>query len=173
MPEADDKIAKDFAVDTPQQNESFFLKGCSHLDWGMKNRLASIFNPDTGRTVMLAFDHGYFQGPTTGLERVDVNIVPLAPYADTLMLTRGIAAHQHPADLPRRHRAARDRRAEHPEGALRRGDRDLARGRDPTQRRRAGGAGLHRRRARDQAACNNMTRLIDRANPLRRSRCWR
>jgi putative autoinducer-2 (AI-2) aldolase len=39
---------------------------------------------------MLAFDHGYFQGATTGLERIDVNIMPLAPYADTLMLTRGI-----------------------------------------------------------------------------------
>ncbi|MCJ7680524.1 MAG: 3-hydroxy-5-phosphonooxypentane-2,4-dione thiolase, partial [Candidatus Aminicenantes bacterium] len=49
-----------------------------------------IFNPKTGRTVMLAIDHGYFQGPTTGLERIDLNIVPLLPYADTLMLTRGI-----------------------------------------------------------------------------------
>jgi putative autoinducer-2 (AI-2) aldolase len=56
----------------------------------MKNRLARIFNPKSGRTVMLAIDHGYFQGPTTGLERVDINILPLAPYADTLMLTRGI-----------------------------------------------------------------------------------
>jgi DhnA family fructose-bisphosphate aldolase class Ia len=56
----------------------------------MKNRLARIFNPQSGRTVMLAIDHGYFQGPTTGLERVDVNILPIVPYADTLMLTRGI-----------------------------------------------------------------------------------
>ena len=39
---------------------------------------------------MLAIDHGYFQGPTTGLERIDLNIVPLVPYADALMLTRGI-----------------------------------------------------------------------------------
>src|SRR5262249_6295804 len=60
------------------------------LDWGMKNRLARIFKPDTARTVMLAIDHGYFQGPTTGLERVDLNIVPLIPMADALMLTRGI-----------------------------------------------------------------------------------
>jgi putative autoinducer-2 (AI-2) aldolase len=67
------------------------LKGFfSTLDWGMKNRLARIFNPETGRTVMLAVDHGYFQGPTTGLERIDINILPLVPYADTLMLTRGI-----------------------------------------------------------------------------------
>ena len=56
----------------------------------MKNRLARIFKPETGRTVMLAIDHGYFQGPTTGLERIDLNIVPLVPYADALMLTRGI-----------------------------------------------------------------------------------
>jgi putative autoinducer-2 (AI-2) aldolase len=39
---------------------------------------------------MLAIDHGYFQGPTTGLERIDLDIVPLLPYADTLMCTRGI-----------------------------------------------------------------------------------
>jgi putative autoinducer-2 (AI-2) aldolase len=56
----------------------------------MKNRLSHIFNPESGKTVMLAVDHGYFQGPTTGLERIDLNIVPLAPYCDTLMLTRGI-----------------------------------------------------------------------------------
>lgn len=66
------------------------MKGSNSLDWGMKNRLARIFNPHSGRTVMLAIDHGYFQGPTTGLERIDLNILPLVPYADTLMLTRGI-----------------------------------------------------------------------------------
>ena len=63
---------KDFALGTPAKNEPFFLKGAGAYDWGMQNRLARIFRPDTGRTVMLAFDHGYFQGPTTGLERVDV-----------------------------------------------------------------------------------------------------
>jgi putative autoinducer-2 (AI-2) aldolase len=56
----------------------------------MQHRLARIFRPESGRTVMLAIDHGYFQGPTTGLERVDLNILPLVPYADALMLTRGI-----------------------------------------------------------------------------------
>jgi putative autoinducer-2 (AI-2) aldolase len=56
----------------------------------MQNRLARIFNPESGRTVMLAIDHGYFQGPTTGLERVDLDIVPLLPHCDALMLTRGI-----------------------------------------------------------------------------------
>ena len=49
-----------------------------------------MFRPSTNRTVMLAIDHGYFQGPTTGLERVDLQIVPLLPYADALMTTRGI-----------------------------------------------------------------------------------
>ena len=84
------KEAKQFYTDIPQKTEGFFLKGCNSMDWGMKNRMARIFNPQSGRTVMLAIDHGYFQGPTTGLERVDVNIMPLAPHADCLMLTRGI-----------------------------------------------------------------------------------
>ena len=91
MPDADGlKGAKNFFPDTPQKTEGFFLKGSNSLDWGMKNRLARIFNPKSGRTVMLAIDHGYFQGPTTGLERIDLNILPLVPHADTLMLTRGI-----------------------------------------------------------------------------------
>lgn len=81
---------KDFYLDIPARNTPFFLKGSGALDWGMQNRFARIFNAASGRTVMLAIDHGYFQGPTTGLERVDVNIVPLLPYADALMLTRGI-----------------------------------------------------------------------------------
>ena len=89
MPEAD-REGKDFGLGIPVKTEGFFLKGSQALDWGMQNRLSRIFNPDTGRTVMLAIDHGYFQGPTTGLERIDLNIVPIAPYADTLMLTRGI-----------------------------------------------------------------------------------
>lgn len=91
MPDVDElKEAKKFYMDRPQETEGFFLKGSNSLDWGMKNRLARIFNPKSGRTVMLAIDHGYFQGPTTGLERIDINILPLVPYADTLMLTRGI-----------------------------------------------------------------------------------
>jgi putative autoinducer-2 (AI-2) aldolase len=55
----------------------------------MKNRLARIFNPATAKTVMLAVDHGYFQGPITGLERIGISIVPLVPYADAVMITRG------------------------------------------------------------------------------------
>ena len=90
MPEADDGGTKNFSTDVPPPDGGFFLKGSGGYDWGMKNRLARIFRPETGRTVMLAFDHGYFQGPTTGLERIDLNIVPIAPAADALMLTRGI-----------------------------------------------------------------------------------
>ena len=84
------KEAKKFYTDVPQSTEGFFLKGSNNLDWGMKNRLARIFNPKSGNTVMLAVDHGYFMGTTTGLERIDLNIVPLLEHADTLMLTRGI-----------------------------------------------------------------------------------
>lgn len=91
MAEADSsQKEKQFHVDVPARSQAFFLKGSNEYDWGLKNRLASIFNPTSGRTVMLAFDHGYFQGPTTGLERIDVTILPLLPYTDTLMLTRGI-----------------------------------------------------------------------------------
>ncbi|TKD18325.1 3-hydroxy-5-phosphonooxypentane-2,4-dione thiolase [Rhodobacter capsulatus] len=90
MADLDDiKEGKDFGLDRPADLQGFFLKGAAHYDWGMKNRLSRIFNPKTGRTVMLAFDHGYFQGPATGLERMDLNILPLADHADVLMCTRG------------------------------------------------------------------------------------
>ena len=60
------------------------------MDWGMKNRLARIFNQKSGKTVMLAVDHGYFQGPTTGLKKPRETITPLLPYCDSLFATRGI-----------------------------------------------------------------------------------
>lgn len=84
------KDGKDFGNGIPVQEKPFFLKGSNHLDWGMQSRLSRLFNPKSGRTVMLAFDHGYFQGPTTGLERIDLTIAPLMPYADVLMCTRGV-----------------------------------------------------------------------------------
>ena len=59
------------------------------MNWGMKNRLSRMMNPKTGRCVMLAVDHGYFQGPTTGLENLGQTVNPLLPYADALMITRG------------------------------------------------------------------------------------
>lgn len=56
------------------------------MDWGLSNRLNRILKPNT---VMLAVDHGYFLGPTSGLERPGETVAPLLPYADSLMLTRG------------------------------------------------------------------------------------
>ncbi|MGH9339443.1 MAG: 3-hydroxy-5-phosphonooxypentane-2,4-dione thiolase [Acidobacteriota bacterium] len=84
------KDVKNFYLDVPFENKPFFLRGANALGWGMQNRFSRIFNPQSGRTVMLAIDHGYFLGPTSGLERVDVNIVPILPYCNALMLTRGI-----------------------------------------------------------------------------------
>jgi 3-hydroxy-5-phosphonooxypentane-2,4-dione thiolase len=86
-----------FAPSVPARQDAFPLKGCGALDWGMQSRLARVFRPATQRTVMLAIDHGYFQGPTTGLERVDLSIVPLLPYADALMTTRGMIRSTIPA----------------------------------------------------------------------------
>jgi putative autoinducer-2 (AI-2) aldolase len=60
------------------------------MDWGMQNRLAKIIHPKDGRCLMLAVDHGYFLGPMERLEDPRRAINPLLPYADSLMLTRGI-----------------------------------------------------------------------------------
>lgn len=68
------------------------------MDWGIKNRLSRIIKPETGRTVMLAVDHGYFLGPTSGLETPRTTIEPLLPYADSLMLTRGVLRTSVPAE---------------------------------------------------------------------------
>jgi putative autoinducer-2 (AI-2) aldolase len=97
MPEAD-KEGERYSLDRPQQTPGFYLKGSHQLDWGMKNRMARVFDPTSGRTVMLAVDHGYFQGPTTGLERIDLSIVPLLPSCDALFCTRGILRSLIPAE---------------------------------------------------------------------------
>ena len=83
------KAAKDYYLDVPVVDNGFFAKGLGNTDWGMKNRIARMFNPKSGNTVMLAFDHGYIMGSTAGLERLDVTIAPLCKYADVLMGTRG------------------------------------------------------------------------------------
>jgi len=72
------------------------------MDWGIENRLSRILKPETGRTVMLAIDHGYFLGPTSGLEQPGETIAPLLPFADSLMLTRGTLRRCVPAasDIP-------------------------------------------------------------------------
>lgn len=60
------------------------------MDWGMKNRLSRIIKPETGKALMLAVDHGYFLGPTSGLEQPGKTVKPLLPYTDSLMLARGV-----------------------------------------------------------------------------------
>src|SRR5438105_5987406 len=97
MPEADTEGAR-FALDQPQPTPGLFLKAAHQFDWGMKSRMARVFAPSSGRTVLLAVDHGYFQGPTTGLERIDLSIVPLLPSCDALFCTRGILRSVIPAD---------------------------------------------------------------------------
>ncbi|MFA7052609.1 MAG: 3-hydroxy-5-phosphonooxypentane-2,4-dione thiolase [Kiritimatiellia bacterium] len=91
MADLDDiRDGREYGVGVAQRTDGFFLKGSNNLDWGMKDRLSRIFNPATGRTVMLAFDHGFIMGPTSGVERIDLNIVPLIEYADCLMCARGV-----------------------------------------------------------------------------------
>jgi putative autoinducer-2 (AI-2) aldolase len=55
----------------------------------MKNRLSQLIQPD-GRAMFLPIDHGYFQGPTRRLEEPGKTIEPILPYADAIMLTRGV-----------------------------------------------------------------------------------
>jgi putative autoinducer-2 (AI-2) aldolase len=100
MPEADGGDAKQFRPEIPQRSTPFFLRGAGAYDWGMQNRLARVFSPQSGRAVMLAIDHGYFQGPTTGLERIDLDILPLVPHVDALFVTRGIVRSVVPPATP-------------------------------------------------------------------------
>ena len=68
------------------------------LSWGKRNRLASIVAPD-GHALMLAIDHGYFMGPTTGMEKPAEAIAPLVPYIDSLMLSPGTLTSCVPSDF--------------------------------------------------------------------------
>ena len=98
MADLDDiRDGKNFGLDVPASTEGFYLKGLNNTDWGLKNRLSRIFNKKSGNTVMLAFDHGFLMGPTSGLERIDLNIAPLAEEADCLMGTRGMIRSSIPA----------------------------------------------------------------------------
>ena len=83
------QIAQHYSLDKPFYNLSFYIKGMDNSDWGMKDRLSKIFNPKTGRTVMLAFDHGYIMGSTSGLERLDLVLPDLLEEVDCIMGTRG------------------------------------------------------------------------------------
>jgi putative autoinducer-2 (AI-2) aldolase len=100
VPEEDARAAERFQVDVPPPAAHTAVKGAAALDWGMQHRLANVFRDD-GRTVMLAIDHGNVQGPTSGLERVDLAIAPLAGEADALMCTRGILRSVIPPPAPR------------------------------------------------------------------------
>ncbi len=60
------------------------------MPWGLQNRLSRIIRPTDGHTVMLAADHGYFLGPTSKLEIPRKTLEPLLPYADAVMVTRGV-----------------------------------------------------------------------------------
>lgn len=82
--------AKNYGLGVPVEKKPFFLKGLDHFDWGIKDRMSRIFDSKSGNAVMLAFDHGYIMGPTSGLERIDLTILPLVEYADCLMCTRGV-----------------------------------------------------------------------------------
>lgn len=84
------KVAKDYYVDIPFKNQGeFHVKGADNLGWGMKKRLSNIFNPESGNTVMFAFDHGYFMGSVSGLERLDITVPNIINHVDALMATRG------------------------------------------------------------------------------------
>ena len=84
------QVSHDYHTDVPfANNKGFYVKGANSLDWGMKKHLANIFRPSSGNTVMFAFDHGYFMGSVSGLERLDLLLPKLMPYIDVLMCTRG------------------------------------------------------------------------------------
>jgi len=59
------------------------------MDWGIENRLSRLIKED-GRCQFLPIDHGYFQGPTSCLEKPSETIEGLLPYADGLFVTRGV-----------------------------------------------------------------------------------
>ncbi len=91
MADLDDiRDGDNFGLNSPANTDSFYLKGLNSTSWGIKNRMSRIFNRKSGRTVMLAFDHGFLMGPTSGLERIDIGIASLADHADCLMATRGM-----------------------------------------------------------------------------------
>ena len=91
MADLDDlRDGKKFGIGIPVEQKVYELKGANNLDWGMKDRLSRIFNPKDQKSVMLAFDHGFIMGPTSGVERIDLTILPLIEHADCIMGTRGI-----------------------------------------------------------------------------------
>ena len=87
MADLDDlREGSNFGLNIAAQQQHFHVKGAENASWGMKDRLSRIFNPKTGKSVMLACDHGFIMGPTSGLERIG------------LMCTRGILQSVIPAN---------------------------------------------------------------------------
>jgi putative autoinducer-2 (AI-2) aldolase len=82
-------LDKEFYLNVPPLKMDYHIKGMDNADWGMKDRMSRIFNPKSGNTLMLAFDHGYIMGASTGLERLDILIPQLADDIDVFMATRG------------------------------------------------------------------------------------
>ena len=82
-------LDKEFYLNVPPLKMDYHIKGMDNADWGMKDRMSRIFNPKSGNTLMLAFDHGYIMGASTGLERLDILIPQLAEDIDVFMATRG------------------------------------------------------------------------------------
>ena len=82
-------LDKEFHLNVPPLKMDYHIKGMDNADWGMKDRMSRIFNPKSGNTLMLAFDHGYIMGASTGLERLDILIPQLADDIDVFMATRG------------------------------------------------------------------------------------
>lgn len=82
-------LDKEFYLNVPPSKMDYHIKGMDNADWGMKDRMSRIFNPKSGNTLMLAFDHGYIMGASTGLERLDILIPQLADDIDVFMATRG------------------------------------------------------------------------------------
>lgn len=99
MADADDiREGSDFGIGIKAETQSFYLKGHDNANWGIKSRMSKMFNKKSGNSVMFAFDHGFLMGPTSGLERVDLNVLPLAPYVDVMMGTKGMVRSTVPAD---------------------------------------------------------------------------
>ena len=61
--------------------------------------MTNLLNHETGKIVMLAVDHGYFQGPTTGLEDPRDTIEKLIPHCDAVSPTKGILLHCMPNEV--------------------------------------------------------------------------
>lgn len=59
------------------------------MAWGKKNRLSQLIQKD-GHCLFIPIDHGYFQGPTTKLEKPGETVQPLLPYCDAIFVTRGV-----------------------------------------------------------------------------------